>query len=401
MKTGFLLSFLLIATNLFSQITFERGYFIDNENNKTECLIRNADWAYNPVSFDYKLNETDEVRKADITTVKEFGNTGQNKYIRFHGRIDRSSTDIDKLSEIKAPEWSTEQLFLKVLVEGKASLYYYAESHIDRFFYSVGDSIEQLVFKDYLNSKTNIFSYGTNSQFRQQLFTHVNCGVTEAVCQKLHYNIKELTRYFSNYNKCTGDAAVIFQDPDKRKLFRLKLIGGLDYTSISINSAISDFQDTDFDSEINPTAGVQFEFIFPFNKDKWSVIAESTWHTFKSEGTSNSGNTTINYGSIDLAIGLRHYFFVGSESRFFVNGIWNSPLTYDLNSEIVLPNKYLFDEIRNHNNFAIGGGLSYKKVACEVRYYSSQEIFGHRTLAYWHSSLEKISLLVTFQIIGN
>ena len=42
-----LLVVFLIAFNIFnsySQIKFEKGYFINNYNDKTDCLIKNIDW---------------------------------------------------------------------------------------------------------------------------------------------------------------------------------------------------------------------------------------------------------------------------------------------------------------------------------------------------------------------
>ena len=45
-------------------------------------------------------------------------------------------------------------MFLKVLIEGKATLYYYEESNIQKFYYTLDKgNITPLVYKQYLYSK--------------------------------------------------------------------------------------------------------------------------------------------------------------------------------------------------------------------------------------------------------
>ena len=52
MKTNLVaLIFLLIAKCSFGQIRYENGYYIDNNNRRTECLIKNVDWGNNPKGF--------------------------------------------------------------------------------------------------------------------------------------------------------------------------------------------------------------------------------------------------------------------------------------------------------------------------------------------------------------
>ncbi len=72
-----LLAFLLAtATHAFSQITFENGYFINDEGQKIECLIKNVDWRSNPTKFEYKVSADASAQTASITTVKEFAING-------------------------------------------------------------------------------------------------------------------------------------------------------------------------------------------------------------------------------------------------------------------------------------------------------------------------------------
>lgn len=88
-KLTFALIFIL-SFNIYAQIKFEKGYFIDNNNFKTECLIQNLDWLNNPAKINYKLNESSEASEQSINTIKEFS-VNTTKYIRFSLNIDKSS----------------------------------------------------------------------------------------------------------------------------------------------------------------------------------------------------------------------------------------------------------------------------------------------------------------------
>lgn len=152
----FLLFFLLLSISSYAQITFEKGYFIDRANEKTECFIKNVDWLNNPTSFEYRLTPNAPTQVADMDNVKIFVITDIAKYVRADVKIDRSSANSNSLSEERTPTFQNEQLFLRTLVEGEASLFEYVDNNLVRFFLSV-DSImtEQLVYKRYLNKNTN------------------------------------------------------------------------------------------------------------------------------------------------------------------------------------------------------------------------------------------------------
>lgn len=119
------------------QIKFEKGYIVENDGQKKECFIKNYDWEKNPVEIEYRENDSLEIQKGKIKFIKEFGINGVSRYIRADVLIDRSPMELDHLSENKNPDWRKEQLFLKLLVKGKASLYhYYSDPNLTRFFYS-------------------------------------------------------------------------------------------------------------------------------------------------------------------------------------------------------------------------------------------------------------------------
>jgi len=214
MKTNlFSLFLVLMSACAFGQKNFEKGYIVDNDNCKVDCMIKNKNLKHNPADFSFKREGSSLEENGTINTIKEFGIYGKLKYIRAIVRIDRSSDALDKLTYVQYPVWSEEKLFLKVIVEGKASLYSFSDGNIKKIFYCVTDNaINQLIYKrylmdiEYVGVRTNfIYSYTVeNLEFRQQLIRDVLCADTKlSTTTSIKYYQNELEKYFINYNKCS------------------------------------------------------------------------------------------------------------------------------------------------------------------------------------------------------
>ena len=215
--TAIILLMVLLQIIAFSQIRYEKGYFIDNEGNRTECLIKNNDWRSNPIDFKYKLNENDEAKIATIATIQEFGIINYSKYIKAEVDIDISSDQVVNLTKTEDPIWSKEIVFLNTIVMGDAYLYKYIQgSDLVRYFYQVGESeIKQLIYKRY---SLDLRSDGTtghyqldikveglfeNEGYKKQLWDDVRCSSKDLKTIKdLSYTRSKLVKYFTNYNKC-------------------------------------------------------------------------------------------------------------------------------------------------------------------------------------------------------
>ena len=169
--------FLIIFINLFSfsQIKFEKGYFITNSDEKVECLIRNVDLKFNPDGFTYKLAETSENKKETINSVKEFGVYDRFKYSRHTVDIDYSSSRNEDLNRNYLPDFKEETVFLQVLIEGKANLYSYINAEVSRYFFSTEDkNVKQLIYKEFLNESDKITE---NNQYKQQLINNLQTTI--------------------------------------------------------------------------------------------------------------------------------------------------------------------------------------------------------------------------------
>ena len=395
-KIIFLILFFNTTTS-YGQINFERGYLIDNQNRKIECLIKNIDWARNPKEFEYKLNEKDSPLKGNLITVKEFGVYNFSKYLRVDTKIDYSPELLSKLSRTKDPVWHQEQVFLKVLVEGKASLYYFRGKEFTRLFYSISDSnFQQLVFKQYMVGNHYV---GTNFGFRQQLVNDVRCANTSiSSIESINYSQKELERYFMQYNECAGDSSVVFNPNKNKNIFNLRVTPGINYSSLSIVNPADDYhyKDADFGNKINFRLGMEAEYILPFNKNKWGIIFEPTFQYFNSQKLISIGVATIKYKTIEFSIGIRHYFFIGEKTKIFLNGFLNTIASIDFNSKIKYPNSVLTLEMQNIPNISLGGGIDYKRISTEIRYYTNKKILN---MTAFVTDFQKISFIIGYKFL--
>lgn len=393
----------VLSINSYSQIAFENGYFINDNDRKTDCLIENIDWKNTPVEFRYKLSQNQNVVTADAGTVKEFAINGRSKFIRSVVKIDRSSKVIEYMSKEKNPVFNDEKLFLQVLIEGKATLFLFEDASVRRFFYKVNDSeIKQLVYKPYLAHEDSI---AHNNYFREQLYINLKCeNIEQNEYEKLNYKKNDLTRFFLKYNKCDNSEVVDFENKEKKDLFNLAIRPRLNNSSLSIENSGSDFRDFDFGSNSYFTLGIEAEFILPFNKNIWSVIVEPTYQYFKAEKSTSNSNVVggkvfgkVDYKSIELPVGIRRYFFANDAFKIFANA--SMVLDFSSSSKINFTrndgSQISSLDVSSGLSLGLGLGCKFKdKYSVEMRYLTERGLL--KDYSSWNSSYKTASLILGY-----
>lgn len=388
-----------------AQADFEKGYFVDESNQRIDCFIRNLDWRNNPTKFDYKLSMEAPVQEASILTVREFGIVGVSKFVRNTVDIDRSSIDIQLLSSMRNPEFQEEQLFLKVLVEGQASLFMFVDGNLTRFFYKTTDSaVKQLIYKQYkVNGKI-----GHNNYFRQQLLEQLICpSISLSAFKNINYRQRDLADLFVKYNECVN-AQYVYYEPIKRdRDINLSIRAGVSYSDLFVeNKGIE--KEFDFGSQFGFRFGVEAEFMLPFSTNKWSFILEPTYRHYDSSWSEETSSTfrdeikaIVKYNSIDLPLGFRRYFLMNEEFEFFAGASY--VLSFDVNSSLKYSTTSDYSEIYNsvkinpRRNLAFGVGCKYlDKYSVEARYSTGREILGD--YLYWRSSFKAFSVVFGYSI---
>jgi len=315
----FLLLFFSLMTS--GQITFEKGYFINEDDQQINCWIKNLDWKNNPTQFKYKLSENSSVETLEIQSVKEFGINNISKYVRHLVNLDRSSEEMRFMSTKVQPIFKEELLFLKVIVEGKATLYQYIDQDLRRYFYNVDKSkVKQLIFKSY---KTYENQVKKNNQFRQQLTLNLKCNNdSDKKISKARYSEKELANIFKNFNVCNNSESVSFKKDSKTKSFRINAKLGVHLSTVALEGFGSS-RDVSFENVIGGSIGIEGEYILPFHKNKWAFFVEPTYKYLKEENVISGSVVSLDakmvFHNIEIPVGIRHYFYLNQKSKVFIN----------------------------------------------------------------------------------
>lgn len=396
MKTSCLLLLLsLFSLRLAAQPQYRKGYIIDATGQRTDCTILDRDGQNNPKVVLYKLADG-QSQRADASQLRAFGIENGARFVSAKVLIDRSSSVPDKMTAIRSPLWEDEQLFLRLLVEGHASLYTYAEGDLRRFFYTLPDSpAVQLIYKKYL---TDISAVTENNTYWQQIFEKLHCGETShAYMQSFAYDKNDLIRYFKEYNSCMGANYALYPAGSSREILNIKIRPGASSTTMSVYSPALIRQGADLGSGLSPRLGVEFEYFFPYLRNRLSLLAEPTFQYYQYK----SPETVFQYPSVEFPLGLRLQFPLSDKLSIFANGLLNTGLQFNFESVVVLDRGSFTERIwvsSANTSFAYGGGLAHKRYQLEMRYYSDRNIL---RFYLWNYAMnyQRLSLILGYKIV--
>lgn len=395
---------LLLSIFAFSQIHFEKAYFINNDDLRTECLIKNVDWRNNPTSFEYKIEEGSAVKTGDIKNVKFFEIYNEAKYLRATLNIDQSSDNLNKLSSKYEPEFLEKKVFLKELVEGDVKLYKYDDGGYAKYFLKEGDNQpEQLIYKPYL---IEVSKMAYNRDYQKQLQKALTCSKIPANdLRNAEYKEIDLVKLVSANNQCQNPSYENKIVQQKKGFFNISVRPRVNFASMTVtNEALA--HQFNMESKTGFGIGVEMEYVFPFNRNKWSVIFEPTYQYYKAQQTNNNDpsfpyKASVDYSSIELPLGIRHYFFLNDESKLFINGQYIFDLKiknkFEFTDSMGKLGNYL--EGKSNQNFAFGIGYQYKnKYGVEVKYFTERNILDNYT--YWNTKYQNVSLILSYNLLS-
>ncbi len=384
MKFKIILLLSILTINTFSQTKFLKGYFINNNDQKTECLIKNVDWRNNPTEFEYKFNENETSKINTINDVKEFCINENVKYIRQIVDIDISSDNIQNYSTQREPIFKNQKVFLKVLVEGTNNLYLYDAEYAPRLFFSNKNvPIQQLIYKNFYESSENTTNSLTNSDYKKQLYINVKCPTdNSSVLNNLEYNTSDLIKYFLKVNNCQGDTTTKAVSIDKKTKINFKAVISLNNSSLNLNSKYGLLSGKyELNKVSNFGFGFEIEFLLPFNNYSWSSFIQPAYNNYNAEKDiivhndifvyNYSTKSTFKY--IQIPIGIRKYLFLNSNSKLFFDLIYNQ-IFPNYSSKVEVNGLEFLDFSNIRQNFAFDIGIQYKKFNLDFRYYTKLEL---------------------------
>lgn len=389
MKKTFSVLFFFCIVIICAQIKFEKGYIINNSDVKKEVLIKNQGWANNPDTFTYKTDEKSGESTGTPSTIKEFGVYNDVKYVTYNGDIDYSSDNTGDLSFIREPEFKKASVFLKEIATGNKNLYSYQGHNIIRYFYSDSDSsIKPLIYKKYFFNGNNL-QVAANEEYIDQLKTIFSDDNTaQATASKTRYTSNDLKKIFSTYNSKFAGAANDrnISDTKRDSKFNLAIRPGLNfYSPLEITKT---FSNEGAPSKTGFRIGVEAEIVLPFNRGKWSVVAEPTFSLYNNKTAVRTTNGNLyninveNYSFISIPLSVRHYMFINDKSKIFINaGINLLTLKTSSAKDFTMDyDGYVFDRLKLSSSQAFksavfGIGYNYNnKYIIEARYNTAMNL---------------------------
>jgi hypothetical protein len=386
---------LFVVGNAVAQIEYEEGYLINNDSVRIPCQIFNKAWDYNPGQFQFRRQPNGPEQVGTLDDVREFGTSGGYKYVRAELLVDQSTDDLQKVGTNKDPIWATERIFLKVLVEGKATLYHLKTNDgRTRFFFSMnGGKIQQLIYKQYTPKPMELVY---NDGFRQQLYLQVNCFDEEyKELTRVNYRASDLTTFFKKYNACSGDERSSAPKP-LREVFRFNIKTGISTAGLSVAHTYTYVMpEVKFPTKVILMPALEGEWIMPFNKSKWSVPVEASYQQYSGEKQiTYKGPVSAQYRGFQLAFGVRHHLFLKNGSRFFINGLLNYNITDTSYSKLYLPHRTL--TFSTGLNLGAGAGIAVGFFSAELRYYTAKTLL--TSYLGWNSQYRVLSLVAGFRL---
>lgn len=388
MKKALQLLLLLASPAVFSQINFEPGYFVNDNGKKTECLIRNVAWKNTPETFDYKLSESGEIQTESLRNVKEFSVGTAYRFKRFVVDIDRSNDFTNRLTHIREPQFVKDTIFLKTLVDGKATLYHYEEPGIIKYFYSTGDHTEatQLFYKRYIVGSSTIKE---NNNYRQQLFLIMKDEMPQASrYERVKYKKDPLVKLFMEYN---GDNAKNMDAKHLKGDINLKLVagGGLGSLTIANNYNI----DHEFDKGTVFMAGAELEYILPFNKNKWSMFVMPNVQFYNATSSDDVLEYEAKYSSFQIGVGGRHYMFLTDKSKLFIDAAYN--FAFQMGDSYIKYNNPQLD-ISKATSLTVGAGFNYGPYSAAIRHTFKHGITEY---VYWDIDYSTTAIVLSYNFL--
>lgn len=316
-----------------AQSNFQPGQIIDANGDSIQGWIDQRDWQKNPKKITFKTDEQGPAIHYTPTEISAFSVLDE----RYESAI--VSTCVDPVSTnrmTRFPELTLvlDTVFLRVIMEGKKSLFYAKnDSNVDNFYIETAEGLELLRYKRYL--KVNEWGYraAENKSYLLQLQNHLEDFPGIAVyIPSVKYNLESLSRLFCMYNECTD----IVKDK-KRVAFEAGACIGGTSTAVRFRSSHSSFNfltRADFGRSYDATAGFFLNVVQNKRGGQWALSNDVLYTSFgtngrytdyRSEGHYVIHTTELAYSYIKISNMLQYRIPVGAFRVSF-----NAGLSYGL-----------------------------------------------------------------------
>ncbi|MCC3156584.1 PorT family protein [Hymenobacter sp. 15J16-1T3B] len=311
-----------------AQTNFQPGYVLSLSGDTLRGSINFRDWDQNPKTVEFRP-ASGTSRTYHTGGIRGFGVAGE-QYTSASVQVDASPHQVQNLPSSPAFYARQDSIFLRTLVAGPKSLYYYKDRNSkEHFFIRQREQFELLIYKQYLQAKSIVANKGYIGQLQLYL---ADCPTLAPRLRGAAYTQQSLTDVFSAYYTCVGQKpqAASQQRANPTHVY-FGVVAGLSSTALHTEASDLPFSPNevlDFERSVRPAGGLSADIVLPRNLKRLSLYTELLYSAFKAEKTLTqtsapeayvSNHITLNYSYLKLNVMMRYQFPLGPNGGLFAN----------------------------------------------------------------------------------
>ena len=362
-----------------------------------------GNWVETPQSFRF-MNKAGVEKKYgvnDLRSVEVTRKDGKKEHYECRSvMVNRSPTKLTELETGPVPRMVSDTVFMQTLLLSEVNFYLFKESEAKHFFVEK-DSLQELVFKQYLKDP-NDFDLMKNNRFRQQLLAlTIDCPYLRDQILKISYEEKQIRDVLLEYNKCKKTEITYQYKPEKLKLH---VYAGAGVTAASLleimnnNGSPYDIIENDPTIRFTPIVG----FLFPIRRtnERFQVKTDVSLRGIEyAYGYTTAPESLEEINLIHLrSQTLLQWNIINQKHKLYLQGgVINSWIIGDESELIYGSAGGEYETVQRKYEFGLvgGAGYSFARIGLDVRYDSGN---GYTPSAAVTSSVHTISLFLTYRV---
>jgi hypothetical protein len=296
--------FLVVSfSGLLAQNKFEEGYVVTKSNDTIAGFIEYLSWSGSPKKITFRNSRSNQITTYSPVEINSFYIKSSDEYYRgLIANIDYSPHEISKMRDYESdadffreyrPVLDT--VFLKTLIQGKVSLFYYKDFNNKSHFFVEKESmgIKELEYQQYMVQGKVKYLKGYQELLKD--YTK-ECSSLVSRINNINYFRSQLLSLISNYNSCTGSGNVYVKGKSKHKfsIYLNPIIGiSISHISPSIQSSnYPQFSTINFNFSSKPTFGLAFDIFFPSKRKEWALSTQLLYQGWSFNGVEEDPSFT-------------------------------------------------------------------------------------------------------------
>lgn len=268
--------------SLQAQTNYQPGFIVTTNGDSIKGFINYRDWEQNPLTIQFRSKTDENIKEYGLSDLDAFG-VAKQLFEKKTILVDKGTRKLEKLTLKEDSSKTIRQVFLRVLVKGKASLYLYADNEYGEHFFMEKDTIPltELIYRvkltenDVLQQELREELFRFRNQLRAPLFGTPNLAER---LSDLKYEKKDLVNLFNDYNKLSGKISTYNFGIEKIKL-EWVVVGGLTYNFLKFKGTdvFTELNAAKIKSSVNYVIGAALNITLPRTNGAWATYHEISY----------------------------------------------------------------------------------------------------------------------------